>query len=158
MSHRVRKTLQAATLTILTDSPLANTWCRPPDSELDLQFSTFGGKPLDFQDVLWAVGVLREVISDEIKAHGRNGRCEEKSLRVVTRGIVLTIFDERLKEHTWGEVYDLLDVLLVCVYVDKIGSEMHGMFFQIANWHRVAAFMISSAAEPGPPAGGIATS
>lgn len=122
-------------------------WCRAPDSELDLHYSTSSGLPLKNQDIIWIVGVLRRVTEEEAKKRGRDALVGVRSLATTIRGIVITVFDEKLMDRTWTEVYDALETVLFCIFQKKIASEFHGVMFEIATWQRLAAIMIVRAKQ-----------
>ncbi|KAL9004936.1 MAG: hypothetical protein Q9188_002255 [Gyalolechia gomerana] len=128
-------------------SPSLTDWCRPASSDLDLHFSTKSGKPLPHKDVVWVVGVLREVIADEVTAFGDRARVTDRQLTAKVRNIVVTVFDENLKDRTWAEVHYALDVVLLCVFQNKIASEFHAIMFEVATWKRLAAVMVVAAAQ-----------
>ncbi|KAL8756257.1 MAG: hypothetical protein Q9184_004562 [Pyrenodesmia sp. 2 TL-2023] len=125
----------------LIDAP-ASTWCRPRESELDLLFTTRGGQLLRHIDVMYVIGIFREVAQEKVKEDGRMVRVGRKSLRIDTRDVVVTIFDERMEERTWGDMHDVLDILLLCVYMNKVSAEMTGTFFNIEAKTRLAGVMI----------------
>ncbi|KAI4200546.1 MAG: hypothetical protein LQ346_002345 [Caloplaca aetnensis] len=139
-------------------TPHTSHWCRPIESELDLLFSTHAGQPLELADIMYVVGVLREVAQREIKEKGRNGRIEQKPLRISLRGINLTLLDQRLDERTWGEIHDAMDVLLLCVYLNKIAAETRGTFFDIKTQTRLAVVVIAKRERLGDEGGDIAAS
>lgn len=70
-----------------------------------------------------------------------------RSLATTIRGIVITVFDEKLMDRTWTEVYDALETVLFCIFQKKIASEFHGVMFEIATWQRLAAIMIVRAKQ-----------
>ncbi|KAI4283543.1 MAG: hypothetical protein L6R35_005127 [Caloplaca aegaea] len=128
------------------DRPLCSpgsSWCRPRSSDVDLLYSTFGGRPLDLPDVMFAVGVLREVANEEVKEKGKDASIKRRTLRINVRNIAITVFDERLADRTWQEVHDVVDILLLCVYIKKIAAETMGTFFHIESQRRWASVMIT---------------
>ncbi|KAL8940905.1 MAG: hypothetical protein Q9216_002535 [Gyalolechia sp. 2 TL-2023] len=138
-------------------APPLTDWCRPPGSDLDLHFSTRSAKPLPHNDVLWVVGVLREVAADETQARGEHARIGNKALTVQVRNIVITIFDERLRDRTWAEIHYALDMLLLCIFQKKVASEFHATFFEVATWKRLASVMIVAAQQSGELGGANVT-
>ncbi|KAL8909089.1 MAG: hypothetical protein Q9207_000423 [Kuettlingeria erythrocarpa] len=130
-------------------SPLTSSWCRPIESEVDLLFSTHAGQLLERTDIMYVVGILREVAQREIKNKGRQGRIGTKSLRIGLRGIYLSLLDQQLDKRTWGEILDAMDVLLLCVYLYKISAETRGTFFHIKEQTRLAVVVIAKAKAAG---------
>ncbi|KAI4139700.1 MAG: hypothetical protein LQ341_004114 [Variospora aurantia] len=120
-----------------------SSWCRPQTSEVDLLYSTFGGRPLDYLNVMFAVGVLRKVANEKVKENGKDASIKRRTLRINVRNIVITVFDERLADRTWQEVHDVVDVLLLCVYIKKIAAETAGTFFHIESQKRWASVMMA---------------
>ncbi|KAL8966417.1 MAG: hypothetical protein Q9197_005996 [Variospora fuerteventurae] len=112
-------------------------------SEVDLLYSTFGGRPLDHPNVMFAVGVLRELANEEVKENGKEASVKRRTLRINVRNIVITLLDERLADRTWQEVHDVVDILLLCVYIKKIAAETTGTFFNIESQKRWASVMIA---------------
>ncbi|KAL8938759.1 MAG: hypothetical protein Q9211_003053, partial [Gyalolechia sp. 1 TL-2023] len=134
--------------------PSLTDWCRPPASAFDLHFTTQGGKRIGYREVVWVVGVLRELTA---KAVGKDARIVHKSLMAKVDKLVITIFDEKLGDRTWAEVHEALDILLVCVYMKKIASEFHGILFEVSTWMRFAAIRVMIAAQPSGLGEGNAT-
>ncbi|KAL8714000.1 MAG: hypothetical protein Q9220_002146 [cf. Caloplaca sp. 1 TL-2023] len=128
---------------------LTASWCRPPDSDLDLFFSTFGGSVLSRGTVLSAVGTLREVLSDLMKEEGKDTACQRVDIRIASRaGVAVTIFDRTLAKRSWSELHDAVDVLLLCVYQKEVGTEMQGTLFEIEGKFRFASVVIQKAVKP----------
>ncbi|KAL8652740.1 MAG: hypothetical protein Q9210_002516 [Variospora velana] len=119
-----------------------SSWCRPRSSEVDLLYSTFGGRLLYNHNVMFAVGVLREVADEEVKENGKDASIKRRTLRISVRNIVITVFDEHLADRTWEEVHDVADILLLCVYINKIAAETTGTFFDIKSQKRLASVVI----------------
>ena len=123
-------------------SPLTSSWCRPKGSELDLLFSTRGGGPIPLSDLMYAVGVFREVVGDLAKEEGQDAKARKQSLRITSRDIVVTIFDPLLAKQNLHDIHDGLDVLLLCCYVNKVQAELSGTLFNIENTRRFASVAI----------------
>lgn len=103
---------------------------------------------MDFGKVIYAVGVLREVISDTMKVKGENQACHRRSFRAMSKGIVVTILDPDLAKRTWYEVHDALDVLLLCCFQKKVHAELRGTLFDIHLKSRFAGVVIAQATVP----------
>ncbi|KAL8806087.1 MAG: hypothetical protein Q9200_005182 [Gallowayella weberi] len=123
------------------------SWCRPPNSNLDL-FSITGGHALPFPQVLYAVSYFREVLGILVKEQGKEAKCDTRSTKVTTKGIVVTVLDELLQQRTWNELLDALDVLLVCCFTEKVHAEVQGTFFQIKTKFRLASVSIAKERKP----------
>lgn len=107
---------------------------------------------------MYAVGVFREVADRKVRVSGKDAHVDQNSLRVRIRNIVLVILDARLEERTWDQIHDALDILLLCVYTNKIASEATGTFYQIESKQRLAGVVIAQGTEPEGSGGEIAAS
>ncbi|KAL9050932.1 MAG: hypothetical protein Q9206_004891 [Seirophora lacunosa] len=94
---------------------------------------------------MYAIGVLREVADSERKSLGPDAHAKQKRLSVKIRNIVISILDEHLMDRTWAEIHDVVDILLLCVYINKISVETAGTFFDIAAQKRFATVTIAAA-------------
>lgn len=123
-------------------SPLTSSWCRPKGSEHDLLFSTRGGQFIPLSDLMYAVGVFREVIADLAKEEGQEAKARKESLRITSRDIVVTIFDPLLAIQNLHDIHDGLDILLLCCYLNKVQAELSGTLFNIETTRRFASVAI----------------
>lgn len=107
--------------------------------------------------MLWAVGVLREVTEDQVKVLGKTAHVDTRLLKSEVKDIVISIFDEKLMDRTWEELYDVMDTLLLCTFQQKLAAEFHGIFFRIATWQKFAGIMVRQALKPQELSEGIVT-
>ncbi|KAL8959605.1 MAG: hypothetical protein Q9193_003560 [Seirophora villosa] len=96
-------------------------------------------------NVMYAIGVLREVADSERKDLGPDAHAKQKRLSVKIRNIVISVLDEHLMDRTWDQIHDVLDILLLCVYINKVSVETAGTFFDIASQKRFATVTIAAA-------------
>ncbi|KAL8928596.1 MAG: hypothetical protein Q9208_001830 [Pyrenodesmia sp. 3 TL-2023] len=139
-------------------APLTSNWCRPIEANLDLLFVTHSGQPLRHVDVMYVVGIFREVAQEKVKKDGRDAHVGRNSLKIDARHVVLTILDQRLGKRTWGDIHDALDILLLCVHMNRIAAEMTGTFFKIEEMTRLAGVVIAKGILPDEGGGDIAAS
>ncbi|KAL8799351.1 MAG: hypothetical protein Q9182_005958 [Xanthomendoza sp. 2 TL-2023] len=124
------------------------TWCRPPDSDLDLHFSTTGGQPVPFRQLIYAVGYFRQVLIELVNEQGKEAKCDTKSTSVKVKDIVVTVLDPLLQQRTWDELLNAFDVLLLCCFTDKLHTELRGTFFEIKTMSRLATVSVANARQP----------
>ncbi|KAL8755948.1 MAG: hypothetical protein Q9199_003266 [Rusavskia elegans] len=139
---------RAGSNNLYAPTPLTSSWCRPETAELDLLLSTRGGQPIPTVEIMYAVGVFRETIDDMVKAEGKDRKCDKRSLRIMSRGLVVTLFDPLLEEQNWQDIHDGLDVLLLCCYIKKVSAELSGTLFSVEKKKRFASVAIVEAKGP----------
>ncbi|KAL8698096.1 MAG: hypothetical protein Q9224_002003 [Gallowayella concinna] len=119
------------------------SWCRPPHSDLDLLYSTSGGQPLPFPQVISAVGNFREILRKLVRDAGDKAKCDTKSTRARTKGIVVTVLDPLMEQRTWEDLLNILDILLLCCFGERVNAELQGTFFNIKTKSRLASVVIA---------------
>ncbi|CAL8577589.1 hypothetical protein XPA_003413 [Xanthoria parietina] len=97
---------------------------------------------------MYAIGVFREVINEMAKEKGTSATCGRRSLRIASRGVVVSIFDPLLAGQNWQDIHDAIDILLLCCYLKKVSAELGGTLFDIEKMKRFASVAIAEEQVP----------
>ncbi|KAL8956897.1 MAG: hypothetical protein Q9183_006193, partial [Haloplaca sp. 2 TL-2023] len=112
-------------------SPLGASWCQIKDSTFELLFDTRGGAPIPLSTLMYAIGIVREALAELIAEQGEHAHYNNIFLSISSKGVVVTMFDERMPLYTLRELHDAVDVVLLCSYQNNVRQEVHGTIFSV---------------------------
>ncbi|KAL8695198.1 MAG: hypothetical protein Q9218_000236 [Villophora microphyllina] len=143
---------------MLSFSLRIGSWCHVPEADFDFLYDTRGSSKLTKENILYAIGFLRELIGNMIIDEGHDAHYGSTMMKIVARGIILTIFDQNLVKHTFDELQGALDVMLLCTMEKNFRTEVHGTLFTISNRSRFASVAIRKYVGGGDGNGTLAES